>query len=679
MGVPALFRWLSQKYPKIVVPVVEDANSKHNPNGVEFDNLYLDMNGIIHPCCHPTDGPIPANEEQMMVAIFEYIDRLFAMVRPRRLLYMAIDGVAPRAKMNQQRSRRFRAAQEARLRVAEEAETEVVEEEEEDDFDRNVITPGTPFMAVVSQAVQYYVVERIHNDQKWKDIKVIFSDATVPGEGEHKIMEYVRNVRMDAAYDPNTQHVIYGLDADLIMLALATHEPHFRVLREDVFTNVGGCFRCGRSGHRQTECPNEPRAGPKPFVLLDVSVLREYLEIELSPTGLLPFDFDFEQAIDDWVFLCFFVGNDFLPHLPSLELREGAVDRLVEIWKRKLPLMSGHMCDNGMVHLDRVQLILDELGTVEREIFERRQDRRAPPEAKRARIGDEEAKDADDAVRLGEAGYRERYYGAKFGTDDSEKIAMVVKSYVEGLCWVMAYYYRGVPSWRWFYPYHYAPLAVDFVSITHTKIDFELGKPFRPYDQLLSVFPVDSHTHLPTAFHSLMTREDSPIADFYPTDFVIDLNGKKYAWQGVALLPFVDEERLLRAVEPLYGLLNEEEMKRNERGCERLFVSNEKIMGEERVDDIGGTARADGDPDLSVTSYPSPLGSLPDIPNPSVRRLLYFHPTEGVDGIHLRRLAGSRSPDKRLDRMDFLQVRTGRRGAMPPSTMTHSMHRELFR
>lgn len=103
MGIPAAFRWLSNKYPKIISPVIEDQPvtledgsvipvdcTRPNPNGEEFDNLYLDMNGIVHPCSHPEDRPPPKDEEEMMVEIFKYTDRVVNMVRPRKLLMIAV-------------------------------------------------------------------------------------------------------------------------------------------------------------------------------------------------------------------------------------------------------------------------------------------------------------------------------------------------------------------------------------------------------------------------------------------------------------------------------------------------------------------------------------------------------------------------------------------------------------
>ena len=97
MGVPAFFRWLSVKYPKIVVDCIEDKaawtddgeqipvdSSKANPNGLEYDNLFLDMNGIIHPASHPEDRPPPETEDDMFLAIVAYLERVFAAVRRLR-------------------------------------------------------------------------------------------------------------------------------------------------------------------------------------------------------------------------------------------------------------------------------------------------------------------------------------------------------------------------------------------------------------------------------------------------------------------------------------------------------------------------------------------------------------------------------------------------------------------
>ena len=106
MGIPKFYRWLSERYPLI------NENLAQNEIPI-YDNLYLDMNGIIHNCIGVINDE-GLTEEDMMMRVFAYISRLFDIIKPRRLFYMALDGVAPRAKMNQQRARRFRSANEAR-------------------------------------------------------------------------------------------------------------------------------------------------------------------------------------------------------------------------------------------------------------------------------------------------------------------------------------------------------------------------------------------------------------------------------------------------------------------------------------------------------------------------------------------------------------------------------------
>ena len=637
---------------------------------------------------------------------------------------------------------------------------------------------------------------------------MIISDATVPGEGEHKVMEFIRSQRSSPEHDPNTRHVVYGLvsversthrpyywkraeaslqDADLIMLGLATHEPHFRVLREDVFaqeSRARTCRICGQKGHKAEECKGEAKqkngqfdekdnATPlKPFVWLHVSILREYLEAELY-VPQQPFRFDLERAIDDWVFMWFFVGNDFLPHLPSLDIRDNGVDTLMAIWRDNIPSMGGYLTKDGHVDLERAQFILDGLAKQEDAIFRRRRqtEERRDANAKRRKLGEqsrnnnqyssgghtagnggrrgspdyytppsnstsrtsvpnpnvpppdlplfapgkgqiskevrtmthdmavnrgaiykanlanksaaaalksqllgnnsavsdtakestpsedvEDPPDADvkpmsnpqddphtpasalgkrkaelidedesgtpglnspvtpstpqidadeplpDNVRLWEEGYADRYYENKFHVDPKD-IAFrnkVARAYVEGLAWVLLYYFQGCPSWTWYYPYHYAPFAADFVDLAKMKISFDKGIPFKPFEQLMGVLPAASNHAIPEAFRALMTDEESDILDFYPEEFPIDLNGKKFAWQGVALLPFIDEKRLLKAMAEKYPLISAEDAARNETGRDVLLLSDRHPL----YDDIATKfySKKQGSPNLKLNS-----------------------------------------------------------------------------
>ena len=153
MGVPKFFRWMSERYPAISQLIAENRIP-------EFDCLYLDMSqearcclrrvcssyftdGIIHNCTHKDSdsATFRMTEDKMFIAIFNYIEHLFGKIKPRKLFFMAIDGVAPRAKMNQQRARRFRTALDAE-KAKEKAIRDGVQMPTEEAFDSNCITPG---------------------------------------------------------------------------------------------------------------------------------------------------------------------------------------------------------------------------------------------------------------------------------------------------------------------------------------------------------------------------------------------------------------------------------------------------------------------------------------------------------------------------------------------------------
>ncbi|KAL6856450.1 exonuclease N-terminus domain-containing protein [Trichoderma novae-zelandiae] len=739
MGVPKFFRWLSERYPAISQVIAENRIP-------EFDCLYLDMNGIIHNCTHKDageDATFRLTEEEMFIRIFNYIEHLFGKIKPKKLFFMAIDGVAPRAKMNQQRARRFRTALDAE-KAREKAVREGIELPKEEPFDSNCITPGTEFMAKLSQQLRYFVNKKISEDTDWQGCDIVLSGHEVPGEGEHKIMEYIRNAKAQPNYDPNVRHCLYGLDADLIMLGLLSHDPHFCLLREEVTFG-----RASKTKSKELEHQN--------FYLLHLCIVREYLEMEfqeLQKDGVLSFPFNLERVIDDFILMAFFVGNDFLPNLPGLHINEGALANMFRIYKSVLPQCDGYINENGVINMPRLERLLAELSKTELSQFEyevsdqkwfaskqmektleerngtkprshknnqlimtsfqrdlwkqkirpfisnrsqqpldlgsdlkaadrkfvqdladsmrlqwyteedeegnRRLKIAFPPKKEtsddedddeegnlaayrvmksydKATVVDVTPEDAqkqyDDLYQQKYQGWKTKYYLQKFEEWPQDKYEEELKNlcenYVQGLQWVLYYYYKGIASWPWFYKYHYAPLPSDVVKGVGADLNFKKGQPFKPYEQLMGVLPDRSKKIVPTVYHDLMTNPNSPIVDFYPRDFELDMNGKKMEWEAVVKIPFIDESRLLTAMAPKNELLSDDEKARNGFGVPIKFTYS---------------------PEVNFT-FPSPLpGVFPDIQGcrcienifdlPSIEGLEYVSGLTNGALVNIKALAG---------------------------------------
>ncbi len=162
------------------------------------------------------------------------------------------------------------------------------------------------------------------------------------------------------------------------------------------------------------------------------------------------------------------------------------------------------------------------------------------------------------------------------------------------------YYYQGCPSWSWYFPYHYAPFCSDLNLISKGEDSItkhlshnnalrpalEKNTPYLPFEQLMSVLPAKSAHALPAGLRPLLTEpETSEIADFYPSDIVLDMNGHRHSWKGVNLIPFIDSTRLRAAVAERTPLLTTEEEERNRPGFERLFFAEQSFPASDSLFD----------------------------------------------------------------------------------------------
>lgn len=305
-------------------------------------------------------------------------------------------------------------------------------------------------------------------------------------------------------------------------------------------------------------------------------------------------------------------GNDFLPHLNTLDIGDGAFDLIFQTYKEQ---RSGwgkdsYLSNNGdIADPARLEAFLAAIGAVETEILEQREIDDAAYIKKKRRWNkrdglaegpsDLELKEAEDAkqndyltmmenlmannkgatfvdgwkpVAPGEKDFKGRYYYEKMKMTpiDIQAHHDLRKAYIEGLMWCLAYYYRGCISWGWFYPYHYGPMLSDLVNLPKMfdEIKFELGAPLTPFQQLMGCLPPASSQLVPKPYRYLMTSPESPIIHFYPKDFEVDMNGKKNPWEGVNILPFIEVQLLRDSIDRFCpdSSLTPDERHRNTRG-----------------------------------------------------------------------------------------------------------------
>ncbi|KAH8061399.1 5'-3' exonuclease [Aureococcus anophagefferens] len=640
MGVPRFYRWLSERYPKINSTITDLTLMP------EFDNCYLDMNGIIHACSHPNDADVSVTitEKDMMTAMFAYIDRIVAhIVRPKKL--------------NQQRSRRFGSAKET-ADLAKEAADRGEAVDAGSLFDRNCITPARRSWRIAEKLKQF-IAAKMASDPTWARLEVVYSGADVPGEGEHKIMQFIRSRRDLDSAEP-TRHCMYGNDADLIMLALATHEPYFTLLREVI--DFGANKRAGRAAvNARSTVLKQSRSSD--FQLLHLSVLREYVQLEFCcsapaslashlgdkkassksdgavarvwKNGVATRAWDLERLIDDFVLLTFFVGNDFLPHSPSLDIGEHAFTRIFDAYKRHLATWGEGDDRKREAEREKRRFGKKKKGDDQPERDD--DDENAPPAGVASSDRDkyylralgvsshlDALRDADDNGGDGGGGGDEwvatvdpsskktYYYNATTRETSwvSRNSAAVVRRlgacFVEGLAWCLAYYVKGCVDWRWFFPCHYCPMLSDVTDVAGALAGaaFEVGRPLRPLEQLMSCLPPLSAQLLPRPHRKLMLEATSPIKEFYPDDFVVDMDGKRNPWEGVNLLPFIEVGRLLEAVAAHCdeGALGADERKRAAFGRSLVFTADPaKVAAPARGGVLGGDD-ADEGPDASGVS-----------------------------------------------------------------------------
>lgn len=544
MGIPGFFGWLMRKYDNSFYTASRPKQS--------IDELYVDANCMLHPSCFQILKKASLTlstdklEDEMIEQCIRDLNFLIQYVRPRNHLYVAVDGVAPLAKISQQRKRRYKSYDETTRKNDIKKKYNQLPQHS---WTNASITPGTLFMEKLHTKLSSYL-KTIQGVQK-----VTYSSYHTCGEGEHKIFDYIRTQT-----DVRTR-VIYGLDADLIFLALASQKQNMYLIRED--TEIRG----------KSKIIGSKQDAPTDFMYVSIDFLiscfNEQLHdlinrrmIETSKMKNIP-----DNIINDIIFVCYLLGNDFIPHVPSIDIKKNGMEMLLDAYVTAFMNNSSLMIDitqsSTQLNVLFFNDFLTALAVLEKEtmsndhsvVVQRFQRFDTQCDEELWKLDNMQIIKSVDVFHKHTGNFDDwkfHYYHTYEGCFESQEqtIKEMCHNYIDGIMWIAQYYFGTCPSWTWVYEYHCAPFVNDlskFIQTYHYNVNehiFDVGAPLKPVTQLLCVVHPKYSYLLPKEYADLMI-EGSNIGDMFPRNFELDIYNKDMFWQCSPILPPINLKRII--------------------------------------------------------------------------------------------------------------------------------------
>ena len=557
MGIPSYFAHVLKKYPRVIKRISELPC---------INNLYLDCNGMIYDVVRQMQFSPEKQTEyetELLQRICDSIDACIAIMRPTSSVFIAFDGVAPVAKLNQQRERRYKSwylgemESQRRRDITAHMKKRANIEPPKPAWNTSAITPGTKFMNLLHNklAKHFDTSNPAALNARYNlngGAGIILSSSKEPGEGEHKLFEYIRE---HAAEHAAATTVIYGLDADLIMLCMS----HLHISR-------------GIYLYRET--PEFVKSinvalDEKERYYMDIPEFADAIVEQLSSSSLQCSPKVAKDKVIDYIFICFMLGNDFMPHFPSLNIRTTGIATLLEAYRATIganetivSVQNGGHC----IHWPHYKKLIVALATPELNLI-RKEHATRDRQARHMRDTDKEddvmhdvlmlpmtQRDVERSIDPFAAGWERRYYAtlcdiSMNGKTDAAQIAALCRNYLEGMEWTFQYYTRGCIDWKWTYANHYPPLLSDLVqhipdTTAFSFLQVKPKEPIRDVVQLCYVLPKASHALLPPAVARGLMR--SKLASKYADDGGYDFKWAycKYFWECHTDLPALDLREL---------------------------------------------------------------------------------------------------------------------------------------